>query len=386
MNVDIEQLQEGMITASPVYSKQNGHRLVDEDVPLSSALINVFKKHSVNTVSIRGKDDREKPKPVANVSAKVLENNTMRENGKTILKIDSTVAKEAHDKAIAKTEKQFEEVAKEHDLDITGIKNTTDEIVDETLNNPQAFSSLSAIKTKDEYTYNHSVNVSILAVLVGRKLDLTKKAIRLLALGGLLHDVGKMRIPSEILNKPGKLTPEEWAIIQTHTVEGHDLLTAQKVDREVATCALRHHERVAGTGYPKKLVAQKIDIYSKIVAVCDVYSALTTQRIYKPAFHPYKAMRMIVADVGNHFDMEITKVFQRIVGIYPNGTVLKLSNGLLCRVVDQNYNLPLRPILQILEKENQKQVEGIELIDLTKRKDLFVKEIFLDDEVIVNMR
>ena len=231
---------------------------------------------------------------------------------------------------------------------------------------------LEKTKRYDAYTFTHMVNVSILSVLIGMQMGIDKDDLVALGQGGLLHDTGKTKISIEIINKRGKLDPEELKQIRKHPLYGRDILLESGIrDERILAPVLQHHEKVDGSGYPLGLKEKSIHFFAKIAAVADVYDALTTVRSYKKAMIPYKAVSIILSMI-KHFDPKVIKAFVNLMGIYPVGTRMRLSNGEIATVVETNVNSPLRPIV-ILES-------SLDIIDLSKDNKLLINRIFEDEE------
>ena len=212
--------------------------------------------------------------------------------------------------------------------------------------------NLSKLKISDEYTYKHSVDVGTIAGLIAAHMGESERFVHDITISGILHDIGKEKIPKEILNKPSKLTDEEFKIIQLHPLYGYQILKpCRDLTEEIKQGVLNHHENIDGTGYPRKLNMQQMGKMEKILAIADVFDALTTQRPYKNAKTPAQSIE-IMFTMSNKFDMKIFRAFLDIVNAYPNGSIVKLSNGMSGTVIRQNKSYPLRPVIQI---ENKKE-------------------------------
>ena len=190
---------------------------------------------------------------------------------------------------------------------------------------------MTKIKHSNEYTAEHCLNVCVLAIAFGRHLRMDERDLHLLGLCGLLHDVGKMRIPSAILNKPGRLTADEFEVMKGHTIAGSELLqeTAGNLHELTLDVALNHHERPDGTGYPRALSAREISEFSRIISIVDTYDAITSNRCYAPEQPSADAQKIIFQHRGAQFDEELALHFIQAIGPYPPGTMVELRNGMV---------------------------------------------------------
>ena len=224
-----------------------------------------------------------------------------------------------------------------------------EEISNSVMRNPGALISIARLKSKDEYTYMHSVAVCALMVSLARQLGMNEAVTRKTGLAGLLHDVGKMAIPDEILNKPGKLTDEEFAIVRNHPVAGHEMLIeGGAVDEVVLDVCRHHHEKVDGEGYPDSLAGESLSVFARMGAVCDVYDAITSNRPYKDGWCPAESLRRMAEWCKyGQFDGRIFQAFVKSVGIYPVGTLVKLESGKLGVVTEQSEKSLLKPKVKV---------------------------------------
>jgi len=251
-------------------------------------------------------------------------------------------------------------------VDTGSAKALVEEISDSVARNPGALISLARLKNADDYTYMHSVAVCAMMVALARQLRLDDEQTRAAGLAGLMHDLGKAAMPMEVLNKPGKLTDAEFAIIKTHPETGYAmLLTDPAVIPMVLDVCLHHHEKIDGSGYPKGLLGHEISLFAKMGAVCDVYDAITSNRPYKSGWDPAESLRKM-AEWKGHFDPKVFQAFVKSLGIYPIGSLVRLSSGRLAVVVDQTGKSLIKPAVRAFfsTKSNMRIVP--ELVDLSK--------------------
>ncbi|EEG76122.1 HD-GYP domain-containing protein [Dethiobacter alkaliphilus] len=259
---------------------------------------------------------------------------------------------------------------------------TVESMVQQVLENKDVMLNLAEIRNADDYTFCHSVNVCILSLLTGIDLDLSRTRLERLAAGALLHDVGKIRIDSKILNKKGSLSPDEFAEIQKHPAFGCEILSQQKnLPHEISTVVAQHHERCDGSGYPYRLHRDNIHQYARLVMVADVFDALTADRPYRTSLQPHQAIEMIMG-CGDAYDMELTRLFLNHVAAYPVGTGVRLSNGDLGLVVSNRKGLPLHPVVRIA-----KDADGVAYlnpfdVDLAESLDLVISQVLDDVQVL----
>lgn len=202
---------------------------------------------------------------------------------------------------------------------------------------------IDALKVSDEYTFKHSVDVATMAMIIARKHGLSDKEVYEIGIAGLLHDVGKSKIPNEVLNKPGKLTDEEFALMKQHSLFGYGILKDKEdISESVRMGVLQHHEKINGKGYPLGVPANKINPYAKILSVADIYDALVTERPYKKAFSKRDAVEMIMS-MTDELDISAMKSFLGSVILYPVNSIVQLSNGEKAKVVENNPECILRP-------------------------------------------
>lgn len=233
--------------------------------------------------------------------------------------------------------------------------------------NPGALISLARLKTADDYTYMHSVAVCALMVALARQLGLDEAQTREAGVAGLLHDMGKALVDSEVLNKPGKLTDEEFAAVKKHPELGHQvLLESTGVPQAALEVCLHHHEKMDGSGYPHRQKGDEISLLAKMGAVTDVYDAITSNRPYKAGWDPAEAIRRMTEWSEGHFDRRVFQAFVKSVGIYPTGSLVKLASGRLAVVVEQGTQSLLKPVVRAFFSTKSQHYVKPELIDLAR--------------------
>lgn len=237
--------------------------------------------------------------------------------------------------------------------DVRRISAMVEDLIEQLLDQKDFVFSLSQLRAVDDYTYHHSVNVGVLALIIGIEHDLDKTALLKLGTGAILHDIGKVMIPDEIINKPTKLTEEEYAEVKKHTLYGYEILMEANMPEESAQIALHHHERYDGSGYAYGLSKTKIPLFARIVAVADVYDAMSNDRVYQKKSRPDRVYREITHLGDKHFDRDIMERFAKHICIYPTGTGVILNTGHRGIVLHQNKLYPESPIVRVFTPEHK---------------------------------
>ena len=261
----------------------------------------------------------------------------------------------------------FQEARMGNAIDAVGAQEMVQSISESVGRNPNALISLARLKTADDYTYMHSVAVCAMMVALARQLGLDEAQVRSAGLAGLLHDLGKALMPMNVLNKPGKLTDAEFSIIRTHPTEGHKMLLAsQGVDPIAIDVCLHHHEKVDGSGYPDKLVGEGISLFARMGAVCDVYDAITSNRPYKAGWDPAESLKKMAEWSNGHFDPKIFQAFVKSLGIYPIGSLVRLTSGRIGVVVEQGSKSLTMPVVKVFFSTKSNMRIPPEIYDLSR--------------------
>lgn len=260
----------------------------------------------------------------------------------------------------------MEKIAKGGGIDSKIAKEAVAACVNSVLRSPDAMLWITQLRNKDRYTAQHSLNICVLSVVLGRHLNLSETALNNLGLCGMMHDMGKMLIPSEILNKPGTLEPDEMEVMKTHTTLGYDLLkSTYNMYPGAADVAHTHHERMDGKGYPRRIQHGAISFYTKIITIADVYDAIISDRVYQRGRTHLDAINTLSNHSGSHLDTQLVIKFIESLGVYPPGCIVEMTNGCIAVVVEVNDKIRLRPKVMVLLDEDKNPVSEEKVIDLS---------------------
>lgn len=290
------------------------------------------------------------------------------------IEYEEVISERTRRKAIQTIKKEFTNIADEMKLKkvINGDRLSVDfskvvqAILSDIKSNKDALSILSDVYIYDNYIFTHSLNVTVYTLGLAVKLGFNERQLLEIGFGALLHDVGKMAIPAEILNKPGKLTDEEFELIKTHPEVGFNMLRKlPNISLLTAHCALQHHERINGSGYPFGLKGDEIHEYAKIIGIADVFDAVTSHRSYRKPMLPHEALELLYTGVGTLYDMKYIQEFNQTIAVYPIGLTVTLSDGRVGIVVKQNKSITTRPVVRIIQ-ENGVNINNPYDVDLVK--------------------
>lgn len=280
----------------------------------------------------------------------------------------------------------YEEVRLGKQVELEHIEPVTEKIVNSVFRNKDALISLTRIKDKDQYTFMHSVSVSGLMASFALDRGLSRERIKQIVLGGLLHDVGKMMVPGEILNKPGKLTDDEYEIMKSHVLHGVGRLTEVKgLTQDAMDVVSMHHERYDGSGYPRGLKGKEISLVGQMSMVVDVYDALTSIRVYKSAWEPSFTLKKMLEWSDRQFNKQLVGHYIRCLGIYPVGSLVQLKSGLVGIVREQNESDLLRPDLRIIYNSRFEKYVQVKDIQLRKLPDDSIVEAISPEKYNIDL-
>ncbi|ADQ07800.1 metal dependent phosphohydrolase [Caldicellulosiruptor hydrothermalis 108] len=341
--VDIDHLEEGMIVGKDIVDL-NGNILLRAGVVLNDFYIERLKEKKFNGIYIEDE-----------ISYGIIPSDVIPQQLKLkMMKILHLIA-----------EKELS-----YDSSIEEIKKVIIDVVEE-LTRTDAYLNIVELKSIDEYLYSHSVNTTLISLLIGIEMKLNKNELYNLGMSALLHDIGKKFIGQEILNKPGKLTEEEFEKVKMHPIWGYKYAKDMGFSLLVCSGIIDHHEKYNGEGYPNKKKGKQISLYGRIISVADVYDALISTRTYRKAFPPHEAFEYIISQAGIHFDNEVVNGFMHRVFPYPVGTIVQLSNGMVGIVVRNHRSFPLRPDVKVLKIKDD-FVDEPYLLELTKNLNITI--------------
>ena len=310
--------------------------------------------------SSNGKHEQQR-QPVARVAmAELSQNLTARLaqvplKDSVPLKSELLAAKEVHAEAKQAVSQMMERLRRGRGLDVPQLESAVGSMVESVVRNRDAMSWLARMKSKDDYLYRHSLAASVWALAFGRHLGLDKETLKVLGLGAMLLDVGKTKLPTELLQKAGKPTADEWAQIRAHVDHGLEFVRSiPDVDDQVVAMIATHHERFDGEGYPRKLKGDAIPLIGRIAGIVDCYDAMTSERQYAKPKSTYDSVRELKRLGGSWFQSELVELFIQAVGVFPTGTLVELNTGEVGVVVGQNRFRRLRPeVMLILDAEKK---------------------------------
>lgn len=340
----------------------------------------------LKTLSEKEKEEEKSTFPVSDASnAADLEQHNFKEELK--------IARKVHARTRTYIDRALDDVRLGQAVNTDEAKQLVTEVANSITRSPHAMMWLTNMKERDEYTSIHCMNVCIMAVSFGCSIGMSKPELEIIGLGGLLHDLGKMRVPLKILNKPSKLTVEEFDVMKTHPMEGYKMLLEQgNLSPEVLDIVKHHHERRNGKGYPSQLAGDDISNMTRMVAIVDVYDAITSDRCYHDAISPYDALKNMYDWINEDFDKIIIEQFIKCLGIYPIGCAVELNLGHVGIVVSASEKSKLRPIVMLVVNSNGDRFPTPKLINLahpkwrTGAQKLEVKRILSRNEYNFNIK
>lgn len=352
------ELKEGMVTLTDTYSTK-GQLVLSKDTVITKSIINKLVANSVLLVEVSDE-------PLVSTTESDLMSDFMIDTEAITKTKEYKTFKRRYDRNIEVMSEHFNDIVHKHaPVEVDTMLANALNIMESTDSPLSIFTMMSTLKNYDDSTFNHSLNVALICNIFGQWLNLPSDKIELITACGLFHDVGKLLIPDHIIKKPGKLTPEEYAIIKTHTQQGYDLLKKRKADLHIQYSALMHHEKCDGTGYPLALSGDQIDWCAQIVTIADIYEAMTAKRVYRDALSPFTVISTFEENGLKQYNPRYLLTFlERVVNSYMNCKV-KLSNGEEGDIVYINRVSLSKPMVKT----------GDTFVDLSKQTHLSIESI-----------
>lgn len=348
-----------MQTAEDVYS-YNNQMILPKDTTLTDKMITRLEFYSILAIKI--KDDSDEPEENGFNDDEAPQGSSYSE------KVRSSLQFKRFEHHFLESTDDFKNnihqiVEKNAPIDTDAMFNNVINLIESDMNSISVFDMLHNMRQYDDFTYMHSINVSLICNIFGKWLDFSDEDVKTLTLCGLLHDIGKLMIPENIIRKPDRLSPAEYNIIKTHTLQGYNILMEYNISDSIKESALMHHERCDGSGYPLGIGESRINPYAKIVAIADVYDAMTAARVYRGPLCPFKVIGIFESEGLQKYDSHYILTFlEHIASTYMNNRV-RLSNGREGEVVFMNKTVLSKPMIKC----------GKEFIDLSKETDLYIE-------------
>lgn len=358
IRIRVENLTPGMIIARNIYSS-DGRILLHAGIELNENYINRLQNLGIGSVYIKDEFDDE-----------------------IITPIREPVSEQTRTETVKEVKNAFEAIEQSRSMNTRAIHSMVNKILDEILANDDILINLSDIRTFDDYTFYHSVNVCILSIMTGITLGYHDLKLKELGIGSLLHDIGKIYIDKSILNKPDDLTKEEYMEIKRHPEYGFEILRKYPdIPLLSAHIAFQHHERWDGQGYPRGLAGENIHEYARIVAVADVYDALLADRPYRPSYTINQAITILTRMAGIYLESRCVNALLANIAVYPIGSIVELNTGDIGIVVDVNKEAPTRPVLKMIYNRSSHRICRPYEVDLSKLTTIIITRSLSREEL-----
>lgn len=338
--IPVDELKVGMYVDS--IAEQNGNlKIKSRGRVTTNAAITTMKKQGIVALVIdlsKQIEKEEEPSPVEEQEPQEVDVSFADEIGK---------AAKLHEKGKVLQRRMLQSVGKGLPIDIAIPKEFTTNLVSSIDRNPNALLCMTKIREKDSYLLEHSLNVAILLANFATYLGMSESDVQELALSGFLHDIGKIKVPDEILHKPGRLTDQEMVVMRDHVYYGVRILEDMCISQRMINTISQHHERLDGYGYPDGARGDEISHFGRMIAIVDTYDAITADRCYKAGMPSQKALKILHAEAPIKYDQDLVEQFIKCIGVYPVGSLVKLSSEKIAVVIKQNENHPLKPLVKV---------------------------------------
>jgi HD-GYP domain-containing protein (c-di-GMP phosphodiesterase class II) len=355
--ISIEHLQSDMIVARNIFNSE-GRILLSTGVVLSAPYIE--RLLSLGIASVYIKDD---------IFGDIDD-------------IPEVISEKTRIKTINIVRDNFNIMERNHKLNVRVIKDSVNNLIDEILFSPNVLVSLTDIRSYDDYTFAHSVNVCILSLMTGVTLNYDDSKLKELGVGALLHDIGKIKLDKGTLIKADDLTRDEYSAVKQHAERGFEILRKyDDISLLSAHIAFQHHERWNGTGYPRGLAGNEIHEYGRIVAVADVYDALLADRPYRSSYSINQAINILQRMAGTYLDPRCITALIANVAVYPIGSIVELNTGVVAIVVDVNKEMPTRPVVRVVYTRESEWLEHSHEVDLSKMSTIMIVKALNEKDI-----
>lgn len=344
-NVPIESIRDGLVLGKTIYNSE-GIPLLKSGAIITTGIRKKLRELNLDYIYVVDQYSKLEIKNIVKPDFKEKATKLIKETFNNVNRLNISSFNLSSNNTNNSTDDEY----------LKSIPLLAERLIEDILSNNNVLVSLVDIKSLDTYTYEHSLNVAIISLVMGISLKLNQEDLLNLCIGALLHDIGKVFIPNEITTKEGPLTYEEYEIMKTHPEKGYNYLKDKSfIHSHSRMIVLQHHERFDGFGYPNKLDSNKINTLARIVSIADVYDALTSNRSYRPALCASDALEYIMSNGCTMFDFNIVKVFSKVIVPFPFGTIVNLSNGDIGIVQETLPNFPLRPNIKILQSSDKEK-------------------------------
>lgn len=385
--ITIEQLEPGMYVHQ-IIEQKGSLSVKNQGRVTSKAIVATLKKHGVKTLTIDTEKAFDPNIGDATVSVSTEQAAALNENKavqRVALGAELGRAAKLHEQGKAIQKLLLQSVQKETPFDASIPKTFSNKLVESVDRNPDALLCLTKIREKDDYLLEHSLNVAILLANFGKFLGMSEEEVQDLSYAGFLHDLGKIKIPDEILHKPGRLTDSEMDVMKSHVQHGVDYLQDTNIAQPLIQAISEHHERLDGLGYPKGKPGKDISYAGRMLAIADMYDALTADRVYKAGMSSQKAFSILMNEAPTRLDISLVQQFIKCLGVYPVGSLVLLSNERLAMVIEQNDS-PLTPVVKVFYSVKQGHYLTPKDVDLSSDKTLTISKAAIPSDYNIDIK
>ncbi len=365
--IRVNQIAQGAVIAQDIHA-DDGRMLISKGAQYRGSFLGRLENAGIYEVFIEDPDDAKTGEPMSVLSP--------LERLQQDIHIDDVIYEKTRKQAEHQVMKIMVRLTSMRQANLDKLFRVVDAIMEQLLSSTDLVLSLSKLRSIDDYTYEHSVNVCVISILIGIDMFMDKAALRELGIGAILHDIGKVGVNEKIIKKPGRLNRNEFDEIKRHTELGYQILKGAGFGEDVAKIALYHHERIDGSGYPHHLEGREIPAYARVVAIADFYDAISNNRIYRKRMTPDDAYREIIKTSTNHLDELLVEKFLRHIHMYPVGCGVVLNTFEKGVVIRQNRLMPESPVVRIFARVEGRLVPRYEDLDLSAHPSLFITRTF----------